>query len=188
MGSSGEKGLEARAQPGSAGVHHRSTAQLAWLKIAFQMQGHILSCSVFPHARTHTNKHPCISTGPGSREGKEGLGPRRPPTERPRLYPLVPFLGSRLCLLPDMSMETHAGFPEATGLFLGSGCPFPQGHILLRHHDADRTMHGGLKGPCMGDLAKRQHRSAWGGGGASPPQGDPTGLPLSPRKSWNPGE
>lgn len=60
---------------GQLGFIPRSTAQLAWLKIAFQMQGHILSCSVFPHARTHTNKHPCISMGPGSGEGEEGLGP-----------------------------------------------------------------------------------------------------------------
>lgn len=39
------------------------------------------------------------------------------------------FLGVKT-LLPDVSMETHAGFPEAIDLFLGSGCPFPQGHIL----------------------------------------------------------
>lgn len=39
------------------------------------------------------------------------------------------FLGVKT-LLPDVSMETHAGFPEAIDLFLGSGCPFPQGYIL----------------------------------------------------------
>lgn len=83
-------------------------------------------------------------------------------------------------MLPDMSLETQAAFPEATGLFLGSGCSFPQGHILLRHHDADRTIHGGLKGPCMRELGKRQHRSAsWWGWGLPSHRKTPLGF-LSP--------
>lgn len=134
------------------------------------------------HAHTQINI-PASQWGQAVERGKRDWGPRRPPTERPRFYPLVPFLGVKT-LLPDMSMETHAGFPEATRLFLGSGGPFPQSHILLRHHDADRTIHGGLKGPCMGDLGKIQHRSALGWGWELPQHR----LRLSPRRSWDPEE